>query len=257
MDLEERLSQLENLVSAQSNLMIENHGKLSELLWANVYHDSIRGCSWFPEGGLPCWPGRGAVGYQYMYVMFRILNELQPQSILELGMGQSTRLIGQYIKTRDNAKDYIHYCVEHDENWANIFSTQFELDKSRSEVVILPLDKVSFTDEQNNIRDTIIYKGFFEHFNSKTFDIISIDGPFGFGDPLFSRIDTIDILPHCLNDNFCIIVDDCQRDGERNTAEAMIAKLQEYGVDCEYTVYAGEKEMYIITSKSWSFLCNM
>lgn len=36
------------------------------------------------------------VGYQSMYVVSIILNDVQTQSILETGLGQSTRLIGSF-----------------------------------------------------------------------------------------------------------------------------------------------------------------
>ena len=31
-------------------------------------------------------PGRGAIGYPVMYVLYRVLNEFKPTSILELGI---------------------------------------------------------------------------------------------------------------------------------------------------------------------------
>lgn len=253
MDLEERVKRLEELVQTQSELLLETAGMIREASWANVYHDATNGCSWFPEGGLPCWPGRGAVGYQYMYVVFRILNELKPQNILEIGMGQSTRLIGQYIKTRES-NEFKHYCVEHDAGWADVCKSLWPLDESRSEVVILPLGTMSFNDEHGNKRDTVIYNGFYDHFNGKKFDLISVDGPFGFNDPLFARIDILQILPDCLNNDFCIIVDDYQRDGERKTVEAIMEKLSQHSVEFSTGLYEGEKQTCLITSKSWSFL---
>ncbi len=192
-----------------------------------------------------------------MYVVFRILNELGPKDILEIGMGQSTRLIGQYIKTRENIRDYHHYCVEHDGQWAQICDDAWPLDKDGSEIIVLPLEMTRFTDENGNARDTSVYKGFYDCFKDKKFNLISIDGPYGFNDPLYSRIDILEVLPQCLNDDFCILVDDYNRAGEKRTVMAILLKLKESGIPYEQAVYHGEKELCIITSSSWGFLCSM
>ncbi len=250
MTVEQRLEKIERDIQDQGRL-------INELMWSSIYHDASRGCKWFPPEGIPCWPGRGAVGYQYMYVTFRILNELAPKSILEIGMGQSTRLIGQYIKTRESIGGYHHYCVEHDGEWARICDESWPLYHTGSEIVVLPLEVMNFVDENGNKRDTCVYKGFYDKFKDKKFDLISVDGPYGFNDPLYSRIDILEIIPQCLCEDFCILVDDYNRPGEKRTVAALLIKLEEWGIPCEHAVYNGEKELCIITSKSWEFLCSM
>ena len=254
MDVEARLNELERKIDTLNNLLQYNYCGIRETMWANVYHDTVRRCKWFPEDGLPCWPGREAVGYEYMYVVFRILNDLQPTDILEMGMGQSTRLLGQYIKTRDHDKQYNHYCVEHNPEWADICKKQFPLDEDRSKVVILPLTTMSFKDDAGNDKETIIYDGFYEAFKDKKFQLISIDGPYGYNDPIFARIDILEIIPQCLSEDFCILIDDYNRTGERKMANALLAKLKENGIKFETAVYEAEKQMAMVTSESWSFL---
>lgn len=65
-----------------------------EILWANAFHDTIIDSEWLKSKTFS--PGRWGVGYQYLYVLYRVLNEIKPRNILELGMGQTTRMIGQY-----------------------------------------------------------------------------------------------------------------------------------------------------------------
>ena len=49
-----------------------------ELLWAQIWHDTAKGCEWLGEDfGVS--PGRWAVGYDYLYVMTRVLEELRPR----------------------------------------------------------------------------------------------------------------------------------------------------------------------------------
>ena len=54
-----------------------------EILWANIWRDTIQDIKWLQNvPGLS--PGRWAVGYNYLYVMTRILNETNPQKILPI-----------------------------------------------------------------------------------------------------------------------------------------------------------------------------
>ena len=94
----------------------------NELLWANTFHDAIKGCKWLDSENFSINPGRWAVGYNYLYVVFRILNEFKPKNILELGLGQSSRLLGQYAKTHANCR---HNIVEHDANFAKVAEDNF------------------------------------------------------------------------------------------------------------------------------------
>ena len=102
---------------------------INELIWANTFHDSIKGCTWIDEENFAINPGRWAVGYNYFYTVFRVLNEFKPKNILELGLGQSTRLIGQYIKTHENCN---HDIIEHDAEWIKISKENFDFAPSIS-----------------------------------------------------------------------------------------------------------------------------
>ena len=69
---------------------------IPEILWANIYHDTIASSDWLHDrtispGGLYRW----GVGYNFLYAVYRILDEMRSRHILELGLGQSTRLSGQ------------------------------------------------------------------------------------------------------------------------------------------------------------------
>lgn len=71
------------------------------------------GGDWLKEVNISLSPGRWAVGYNYLYVMTRILNELNPASILEFGLGISTTLISQYFLEMGKEEDS-HIVIEHD-----------------------------------------------------------------------------------------------------------------------------------------------
>lgn len=98
-----------------------------ELIWANVWHDTCRGIKW-AEDIQSISPGRFAVGYNYLYVMTRILNELEPRRVLDIGLGISSTLISKYFESKEFDEGE-HAIVEHDGNWANFYKKRHTLSK--------------------------------------------------------------------------------------------------------------------------------
>ena len=68
--------------------------QLNEVVWANVYHDSIKGYPFLQNLGLNV--GRFACNYTLLYLLHRIIEVSKPQRILELGLGESSKLISTY-----------------------------------------------------------------------------------------------------------------------------------------------------------------
>ncbi len=228
--------------------------KLQELIWSEVFHDTIRGSKWLTPD-LPFSPGRGAIGYQCMYVLYRVLNELNPKSILELGMGQSTKLIGAYVASANG--ECRHYVVEHDESWIGFFLNHFPLPES-TEVVRCNIEDVSLDiGGDTQFTNVTKYVEFDEKLKDKYFDVIMIDGPYGYRSPDYSRVDILSILPDCLNDEFVILMDDCERKGEQGTCRLIELILQNAGIPFFTRTYSGEKDLNMIVSHDLKFLCMM
>ena len=94
----EQLKQQQEVIKADVKVA-RNHAWKSqknsdEILWAEIFHDASSNSTWLHDKAFSA--GRWAVGYQYLYSVYRILDEVKPKNILELGLGQSTRLLGQY-----------------------------------------------------------------------------------------------------------------------------------------------------------------
>jgi len=81
-------------------------------VWGEIFNNSISGCDWLEDRSFS--PGRWALGYQALYVLFRALSNVKPMRILGLGFGQSARMITQYATTDSNTE---HYVVEHNQEW--------------------------------------------------------------------------------------------------------------------------------------------
>lgn len=234
----------------------ENNRMLNEILWAQVFNSSRKAFKWLDDD-FACWPGRWAVGYQYMYVVSRYLNEVKPQKILETGLGQSTRLIGSYVKHMSRYKECEHLVLEHDKDWIEIFKNDFEI-ADCTQIVQRDLDIVDYVGKTGKKESTYVYRNSAEVLASRKFDFISIDGPYGTSEEGgYSRIDIVNHLPECLAKSFCIIVDDYERWGEKNTVTCIKAILKNGGIDYAEAVYKGNQDMYILVSTDLKFLCTL
>ena len=189
------------------------------------------------------------MGYQYLYVMYRLLNEIHPQHILELGLGQSTRMIGQYVSSYADAE---HFVVEHDPEWINFFSRDFALSE-QSKIIKLDREMIPFK-EAEAVR---VFKGFEKQFGGRKFNFISIDAPLGGDMKQYARIDVLKLLPGCLADSFIIMIDDTERSGETNTVNAMKEQLEKCGIAFVVGRYSGDKDCTVICSENLKFVCSM
>lgn len=235
------------------NMILEQRGLAYENLWANIFHDSIVGSKWLKDQ--PFSPGRAAIGYPTLYALYRILDEFQPKSILEMGLGQSTRMIGSYVKWKVNKGEQCHHMiVEHDETWIDFFKNSFTL-SSGTEMVRLDLKEAAFDAPGGGKTEVKLYQGFAERLRGRKFDLIFIDGPFG--SPVYSRVDIIDLIPECLENSFMLMLDDAERPGEQNTLKMIGNFLQECGIGYYMGYYIGQKATAIITSADLHFYCTM
>ena len=233
------------------DLLNEENSKLkrtvNEIVWAHVFDDTIVDSTWLKDKTFS--PGRWAMGYVELYVLYRILNEFRPQSILELGLGQSTKMITQYALANPEAA---HKVVEHDGDWISFYEKNNSI-PDNTEIVQLDREMMPYK-EAESVR---VFKGFAEKFSNNIFDFIMIDAPLGGDMKDYSRIDVLSIIPECLAESFVIVLDDAERHGERKTAQEIDKKLKENGIEFRRAIYSGEKDFCIWTSPEWGFLCSM
>lgn len=219
----------------------------SEAVWAETFNNTINGSAWLKNTAFS--PGRWAVGYPVLYVMYRVLNEARPQRILELGLGQSTRMIGQYVATHEGVE---HVVVEHDPEWIAFFKNDFALSE-RTEILQLDREMVPYK-EAEAVR---VFQGFREALAGKKFDFIFIDAPLGGDMKQYARIDVLRLLPECLSENFVIMIDDAERGGETHTVAEMEKRLREHGILCRRGRYSGKKDCVVLTPEHMGFLTTM
>lgn len=242
--------QQENLnkdVQAARNHAWQSQQNTKELLWADIFSDVSSDSVWLKNKAFSA--GRWAVGYQYLYVVYRILNEVKPRRVLELGLGQSTRLLGQYAAHNPEVQ---HTVVEHDPNWIQFFQQDFGLSKN-SQIVQLEREYKQFKEDDR----VLAFSNFKETFVGQKFDFISIDAPLGGEAIVYARIDILDLIPDSLAESFIIVLDDFNRQGEKNTIKVLEEKLKENGITYVRGVYSGQKDCLVICSEDLKFVCSM
>ena len=234
-------------VNSSKDISREIRNINKEMLWAETFNNTISDSSWLKDKSFS--PGRWAVGYQYLYAVYRILNAVKPKKILELGLGQSTKLLSQYAKANKEVK---HTVVEHDQEWIDFYKRENELAENTE---ILKLER-EYRKYKNDDK-VLAFKEFKENLQGQKFDFISIDAPLGANAKIYARVDVLEILPECLEEDFVIVIDDYNRKGEKNTVNEIERILKEHNISYCKGIYYGEKECMVISSKKLKFVCSM
>ena len=68
------INDLRSEIVSQKNMLARLESLSLENVWANIFHDTTVDSNWLNDKVF--WPGRAALGYQAMYVAYRVLNEM-------------------------------------------------------------------------------------------------------------------------------------------------------------------------------------
>jgi hypothetical protein len=216
-----------------------------ELLWASIFHDSIKGKKGIEN--LPLNIGRWAGNHSFFYVLNRILNDYQPKQIIEFGLGESSKFVSTYLDTY--LLDSEHLILEQDANWKSIFENKFELSK-RSNIKVLPLKTKKHKGFEYNGYENI------EDIVQSKFDLYIIDGPFG--SPNYSRFDVFS-LAEKLNseDEFIIMMDDFDRKGEQQTTSELLELFENKNIKIYSEIYKGVKSVKVICTAKYKYVTSL
>lgn len=227
--------------------MARLEAKTDELIWAATFQSVTAKSTWFRNKSLA--PGRWALGYPALYILYRILNEMRPKNILELGLGQSTRMIAQYAA---HYKGVRHTVVEHDKDWLAFCKKDMRFAEN-SDIALMKREMVPFREAQS-VR---VFSGFADRFKDQSFDFICIDAPLGADMKEYAREDVLGLMPQILKKSFVLLLDDFERPGEQHTARAMEEALKDHGIAFAKGVYSGLKKTLILSSTDNRFFTSL
>jgi len=221
--------------------------KADECLWGMIFNSTVMDSSWL--SGVAFSPGRWAVGYSYLYVAYRILEEMRPKRILDIGMGQSTRMFARYVATHEDAELVV---VEGNASWIDFFGPTIP---ATSRMRIVKLD-YAFEDHgpATGVR---VFAGFEQALKGEKFDMVSVDAPFGGDMTYYSRVDVLKLIPSGMAKRFAIMFDDTERGPEINTVCEIRQRLSDAGVRTAYGEYGGTSTCSVICSEDNAYFTSM
>lgn len=214
----------------------------NEVLYSNIFFNLINNCNWIKKKDFI--PVNGAANCSFLLSLFSILEYIKPKNILELGMGQTSKLTTQYIVNKNNSASL--HIVEHDMKWLEYFGDQLDVD---SNIFIHNPELISFIHDGG---ESIKYSNFYDEIKDEKFDLVIVDGPMGYNQ-LFPRTNVLDLIPDNLAEEFVILVDDAERVGEKNTISLLLNKLQEHDISYKNVIKSSTKNLAVITSQGLKF----
>lgn len=215
----------------------------AEAVWAAVFNSTVSNSVWLHDRAFS--PRRWAVGFGYLYVLYRILNEVRPTRILDLGLGQTSKMIAQYAAAHPSVE---HVIIEADPEWVGFFNQGYHL-PANSRIVMSEYEMREYKGE--SVR---FYSGLAQKLSGQRFDLISIDAPPSKGMVNYGRLDVLDLMPEALSPDCVLMMDDVQRVRERNAVGEIVAKLASFALGYKDETYHGDKDFSVICSERMRFL---
>lgn len=227
--------------------IIEKQDKIfrlqTEILYAQRFNNTIIDSHWLKYQNFS--PGGWAVDYSFLFILFKILNCMRPSSVIEFGLGQSSKMIHQYASYYK--KDAI--TIEHDKDWVDFFQKDKEGDYHIN-IKLMNLEMINYKGTE-----TRTYAEIEKNCVGNKYDLIVVDGPFG--SEHYSRSQIINLAKDNLARTFCVIIDDTNRIGEKETISELFTVLESRKIEYLHKTYKSIKSFTVVCSKDLRFLTSL
>lgn len=190
-----------------------------------------RECPWLPNDLYPA--AAGSSGALLTYLLVRALKELRIESTLELGAGQSTRILSSHASTFGSQS----LTFEEDRWWAEQLVEN--ISHGRSTITVSPV--VSSRCEGKTTR---FYDDYSRIIGGRRFSLFLVDGPIG--SKSFSRLGAVESIPEHLDDEWIVIWDDLDRPGDLESFGMALRKLRRLGVQHHHALFDGDRTVGVI-----------
>jgi hypothetical protein len=217
-------------------------GMSKECVMGEIFRDSINGIEWLRSKDFS--PSGYAANYSFLYILFRVLNDVNPTSIVEFGMGQTSKLTSQYAAYKNANANLV--IVEHDQKWIDIFKRQIPTTEN------IKIMNLSLEEREYNKSKTLVYSKLNQSVGLQKYDLLIVDGGDWAGQ--YPRIGVLDLIPQCIKDSFVIIFDDYSNEKIVNTTKEALVKLDANKIKYGTTLYAGIRSQFVIYSQDLNFL---
>ena len=217
--------------------------RYQELNFADLLHDSAAGSPWLKDKSFALYGW--AANYSFIYTLFRILDNVRPAKILEMGLGQTSLVTSQYVAHNNSAAEVD--IIENDASWINIYRPRL----ATGENIRLNQCDIEFFDEDGQNR-RYNRAALSQITADKKYNLIVVDGPMG-GGQKHPRSNILDLVEKNLAPDFIIIFDDVERPGEQATIARTQDKLKTMGIAFATQQRDALKSQFLIFSRSYEF----
>jgi hypothetical protein len=196
----------------------------------------------------------GAAGTPSLQLqLLKVLSYQQPKNILELGSGQTSRVLSAYAKSKSDSQVIT---LEQNAWWVEKFSP--EIVHSRHQYLHTQLVTREITIKSTGMKLSCTGYEIPDQVQKIKFDFILVDGPDdGLPGTVFSPYARAGILwytPQLLADKFIVIFDDAESYKYQMTIEAFKQELSSHGLPFASFRISGVKDQEIVCSPDWKFL---
>jgi hypothetical protein len=198
----------------------------------------------------------GAAGSPTLQLLLaKVLNLCKPNTVLELGSGQTTKVLAHYARSRAAVAVLT---IEEDSDWHRRLSAVLHAPPNHQYCSSRLEPRDVFLPNNRGQISTLWYGDAESLLAARRFQLILVDGPTNFrrGDEFvrYSRSGLIPHLPSILDDSFVIIIDDTDNYGYFLTARSMRESIAEGGRAVHAFEVHGVKSHTVLCSPDWQFL---
>jgi hypothetical protein len=180
----------------------------------------------------------------------KVLQFCRPQRVLELGSGQTTKLLSCYA--RENHSAYV-LSLEQDESWLQRLKEHVVHDYRH-----VPLQPTEFTCSGSKLHLKTMWYQSLPELRDGHFDYLLVDGPDpgtpGTAHNEYSRSGILEYVPAILSPSFVVVFDDAERYGEIMTMRAFEDILRARGIQYVRFAVHGIKTQVVFCSRDRSYL---
>lgn len=182
------------------------------------------------------YPIGGAANHSFLYIVARIMNDLDVRNVVELGAGQTSILLDRMRKA--TRRECMIRTFEHDASWVDRTHSQVE-----HPVIHAPL------------RPTIAHGVTISYYNADPATIgpgvhlAIVDGPPASNPADWNaRLGAFDLLKDCLDPDCILLIDDWERAGEMRLARMFETHFRSRNLDYATNTLRADKSQAILAA---------
>ena len=211
--------------------------------WRNIYRDAVMDTVWLQKKSV----GRESVkevGFNFLYPLYRILDEFHPKSILELEFDQASKVTAQYAKAYKTS----HVIFANDRERVEHFIRCWGI--SLHNTVIYGSTLI---EDDRNFKG-VLYQNFTEVTRNQMYELILLKCP-QYKEELYAHVEVLQRMPDILCKDFVILMDHVEEDCCNRILESMIDILRKNNIKFLRKDFSSQGRIVsALASATWKYI---